>query len=110
MEEIEGGEGGFEEGGGVEEARLVKVTDGVGGVEGGDCGDAAEGDEAMESFAEVGFGWAEGGGKIGAEGNSGDHANLLRMLERGGVGQGGCFDVSLGGFAGSFVGGFEAVG
>jgi len=40
-EEVEWGKGGFEEGGGVEEARLVEVTDGVGGVEGGDGGDVA---------------------------------------------------------------------
>ena len=34
MEEVERGEVGFEQGGGVEEARLVEIADGVGGVEG----------------------------------------------------------------------------
>ena len=73
VEEIDGGEVGFEHGGGVEEARLIEIADGVGGVEGGDCGDMAEGGEAGEGFAEVGFGWAVRGGKIGAEGDGGDH-------------------------------------
>ena len=77
-EEVEGREGGVEERGGVEEAGLVEIADGVGGVEGGDGGDVAEGGEAVEGFAEVGLGWAEGGGEIGAEGDGGDHGGLLR--------------------------------
>lgn len=56
VKEIEWGEGGVEEGGGVEELWLVEVAYGVGGVEGGDGGDAAEGSEAVEGFAEVGVG------------------------------------------------------
>ncbi len=66
VEEVVRGEGGFEEGGGVEEAGLVEIANGVGGVEGGDGGDAAEDGKTGEGFAEVGFGWAVGGGEVGA--------------------------------------------
>jgi hypothetical protein len=73
VEEVERGKRGFEEGGGVEEARLVEIADGVSGVEGGDGGDMAEVGEATEGFAEVGFGRAVEGGEIGAEGDGGGH-------------------------------------
>ncbi len=103
VEEVEGGEGGFEEGGGVEEARLVEVADRVGGVEGGDGGDVAEGGEAVECLAEVGIGRAEGGREVGAEGDRGGHANLLRMQEDGGED---CFGIGECGLGGEF----EAMG
>jgi hypothetical protein len=78
VEEVEGNQISFEESGGVEEARLVEIADGVGGMEGRYGGDSAEGGEAMEGFAEVGFGRAVDGGKIGSEGDGGGHAELLR--------------------------------
>ena len=61
VEEIDGGERCFEERGGVEEAGLVEVADGVGVVEGGDGGDVAEGFEMVQGFAEIGFAVAEVG-------------------------------------------------
>jgi hypothetical protein len=85
VEEVEGGEAGFEEGGGVEKAGLVEIAYWVGGVEGGDGRDLAEGGEAGEGFAEVGLRGAVGGGEVGAEGYSGDHADGLRMQQRGGT-------------------------
>ncbi len=79
VEEVEGRERGIEQGGGVEEVRLVKVADGGGGVEGGDGGDVAEVGEAVEGFAEIGVGWSEAGGEVGAEGDGGGHAGVLRV-------------------------------
>ncbi len=79
VEEDVWGEGSFEEGGGVEETRLVEIAYRVGGVEGGDGGDMAEGGEAGEGLAEVGFGRAVGGGEVGAEGDGGGHAQCNRV-------------------------------
>ena len=87
VEEIERGKVGFEQGGGVEEARLIDIADGVGGVEGGDGDDMAEVGEAFEGFAEVGLGWAVGGGEIGTEGDGGDHAGKLKHAATQGSGR-----------------------
>ena len=74
VEEVEGGQTGFEQSGGVEEARLVEIAHGVGGMEAGDGDDASESGEAAKGFTEVVGGRTEGGGKIGAEGDGSGHS------------------------------------
>lgn len=74
-QEFDWAEGGFEQGGGVGEARLVEETHGVSFVEAGDCGDVAQAGEAVESLVEVAGGGrvvgGSGGREVGAEGNGG---------------------------------------
>jgi hypothetical protein len=72
-EDVERASIGFEERGGVEEARLVEIADGVGCVKAGDGGDLAEIGEAVEGFAEVVGGRAEAGREVGAESDGGGH-------------------------------------
>ena len=68
-QEFERAEGGFEQRGGVGEARLVTEAYGVGFVEAGGRDDGAETGEAVKSLAEVFGGGAEGRREIGAEGD-----------------------------------------
>jgi hypothetical protein len=72
-EEGLGIEGGFKEGGGVEEGGLVGVADGGGFVIRGDGGEAAEVCEAAEGGIEGLTGRAGGAGEVGAEGEGSKH-------------------------------------
>lgn len=73
VEEIEGKDVGFQQGGGVDEARLVGVADGIGLVELGDGFEAAEVVEPANGFAQVVGGATESGLQVGAESDGGEH-------------------------------------